>query len=165
MRSTGGFAVDWLNSIWESDIPHQCKYLACYLRKFMNRQSAKAWPSYKRIIDETGLSRMTVSRYMKALEDAGWIIRQKGRTGKNTIYIAKIPEGKAVKVVPDSDHVVSEGYQVVSEGYLSSTTQVHELNKGINNIIISKTKGKRVGSADTLKLLTDRTWSDHLLID
>ena len=71
-----GTATRWLNAIWAADLPHQSKYLACYLRKFMNNMSASAWPSYKRIIDETGLSRMTVSRYMKILETEGWIIRQ-----------------------------------------------------------------------------------------
>ena len=148
-------------------MPHQSKYLACYLRKFMNNQSASAWPSYKRIIDETGLSRMTVSRYIKILETEGWIIRQKGRQGKNTKYIAKIPKSAGGKVVSERDYIVSERDYLVSEGYSGSIREVHEVNNRINNIIISK-KGKKVKkgkTADTYHLLTDRSWSDHLIID
>jgi hypothetical protein len=49
--------INWMNCVWKSNLPPYCKYLASYLRKFMNDEQDIAWPSYARIIHETGLSR------------------------------------------------------------------------------------------------------------
>ena len=83
--------INWMNCVWESDLPPYSKYLAAYLRKFMNDNQDMAWPSYERIIHETGLSRQTVWRYFDVLDSEGWLIRDKGNSTKNTKYIASFP--------------------------------------------------------------------------
>ena len=83
--------IDWLNAIWLTDLPPNAKYLACYLRKFMNAYHDTAWPSYSRIIEETGLARSTVAKYLKLLETEQWLIREPGNSNKNTVYTACLP--------------------------------------------------------------------------
>ena len=118
--------IDWLNTIWETGLPYQSKYLACYLRKFMNSQHDMAYPSYARIIQETGLSRATIARYMKVLEDEKWIIRDTGNVGKNTTYTACFPTSI-------TERLVSERDQLVSHRDLTSIRERPELNKEVNN--------------------------------
>jgi len=144
--------VDWLNTIWETDLPYQSKYLACYLRKFMNSQHDMAYPSYARIIHETGLSRMTVSRYLERLEQEGWIARNRGHKGKNTEYTACFPASI-------TERLVSEGVSTSITESKTSIREVHELNnnkQSINNIYITFDKfwsiyPKKVGKADAEK--------------
>ena len=83
--------INWLNCIWESDLPSNSKYLAAYLRKFMNDNQDMAWPSYSRISKETGLARPTISKYLAILDEKGWLKREKGNSEKNTVYYAVFP--------------------------------------------------------------------------
>ena len=92
MRKSSTNIIDWLNCIWLTNLPANSKYLACYLRKFMNSNHDMAWPSYARIIEETGLSRATVAKYLKILESEGWIKRESGNSTSNTVYYALLPE-------------------------------------------------------------------------
>ena len=84
--------INWLNCIWESDLPSNSKYLAAYLRKFMNDNQDMAWPSYSRISKETGLARPTISKYLAILDSNGWLKREKGNSEKNTVYYAVFPK-------------------------------------------------------------------------
>lgn len=125
--------VDWLNTIWLTDLPYQSKYLACYLRKFMNSQHDMAYPSYARIIHETGLSRMTVSRYLTVLEDEGWLVRDRGHKGKNTTYTVCFPSSI-------TEVLVSERAATSITQSTTSIREVHELNNNkqvINNILVN----------------------------
>ena len=92
MRKSSTDIINWLNCIWLTDLPANSKYLACYLRKFMNSNHDMAWPSYARIIEETGLSRATVAKYIKILESEGWINRESGNSTTNTVYFAVLPK-------------------------------------------------------------------------
>lgn len=83
--------INWMNCIWLADLPPNAKYLACYLRKFMNDYHDMAWPSYSRIIYETGLARSSVAKYLSVLECSGWIKRDK-TIGKSTTYLAVLPK-------------------------------------------------------------------------
>lgn len=82
---------DWLECIWETDLPPHAKYLCAYLRTFMNAKNDTAWPSYARIIRETGLSRATVYKYVKVLEDSGWLKIKSGNSKESTQYTASFP--------------------------------------------------------------------------
>ena len=91
MQTAGFSVVDWLECIWLSDLPPNSKYLACYLRSFMNSKQDIAWPSYSRIITETGLSRATVAKYLECLEESQWLIRDRD-SRSTTTYIATLPQ-------------------------------------------------------------------------
>ena len=88
--------IDWLNTIWESDLPSNAKLVACFLRKHMNSQNDMAWPSLGTIAGKTGLSKPTVIKNLRLLESEGWLTTQKGGVfdGKNTssVYYARFPK-------------------------------------------------------------------------
>jgi hypothetical protein len=84
--------VDWLNTIWSTDLPSYSKLLACYLRRFMNDEKDMAWPSLARIEGETGLSHATVLKYLGVLEDEGWLVKQSGNFTTSNTYFASLPE-------------------------------------------------------------------------
>jgi len=123
--------VDWLNCIWLTDLPSNAKFIACYLRKFMNSQRDIAYPSYARMIKETGLSRGCLAKYLALLESEGWIVRDK-TIGLNTTYIAVLPKQLSEGLTSSLNKLVHE------MNYPSSPDEqvlVHEMNtnKQCNN--------------------------------
>ena len=83
--------INWMECVWKSDLTSHAKYVACYLRKFMNSNHDIAWPSISRIQSETGLSRPTVIKYLNELEVREFIQRDKG-VRNSTTYIATLPK-------------------------------------------------------------------------
>lgn len=106
--------VKWLELIWQSKLPPNAKYIAAYLRTFMNDKSDMAWPSYTRMEHETGLSRSTLSKYLTVLEEENWLTRERGSAKINTRYYANLPQ----KV---SDEIVKNALQGSSRGELGSS--------------------------------------------
>lgn len=84
--------IDWQECIWQSDLPPFSKYLAVYLRSYMNAKQDLAWPSYNRIIQDTKLSRASIAKYLSVLEKAGWIERDSGTHYRSTKYKATFPQ-------------------------------------------------------------------------
>lgn len=101
--------VDWLNTIWTTDLPPHSKYLACYLRKFMNAHNDMAYPGYERMESETGLSRATIAKYLEILEKEGWIARERGGRNKSTRYIAVFPKTLESKIKSLGDELYKGG--------------------------------------------------------
>lgn len=97
--------MKWLELIWKSDLPPNSKYIASYLRTFMNEKNDMAWPSYSRITTETGLSKSTVAKYLSVLEESGWLLRERGNSKLNTRYFSNIPQ----KVTDEIIKNVSQG--------------------------------------------------------
>lgn len=133
MRKATVGIINWMNCIWLTDLPSNAKYLSCYLRKFMNDNQDMAWPSYVRMIEETGLSRATIAKYLKLLEDEGWIQRER-ENGENTTYIAKLP--KALELgVKNLDSSLGELVQQLNGGSLTDElplVQQLNTNKQVN---------------------------------
>lgn len=143
MRKATTGIINWMNCIWLTDLPSNAKYLACYLRKFMNDNQDMAWPSYARMIEETGLSRATVAKYLKLLEDEGWIQRER-ENGENTTYIAKLPLALE-QGVKNLDSSLTELVQQANYTSLTGELQlVQELNtnKQVNKQEINNTCSK-----------------------
>lgn len=140
MRKATTGIINWMNCIWLTDLPSNSKYLACYLRKFMNDNQDMAWPSYARMIEETGLSRATVAKYLKLLEQEGWIQRER-ENGENTTYIAKLPLALE-QGVKNLDSSLTELVQQVNKGSLGDELPlVRQLNtnKQVNKQVINNT--------------------------
>ena len=91
--------VKWLELIWKSDLPPNAKYIAAYLRTFMNDKSDMAWPSYSRMVCETGLSKSTLAKYLGVLEAHNWLIRDRGNSKNNTRYHANLPQKVSDEIV------------------------------------------------------------------
>lgn len=120
MRRADVSIINWMNCIWLADLPPNAKYLACYLRKFMNDYHDMAWPSYSRIIDETGLARSSVAKYLSVLECSGWIKRDKA-IGKSTTYIAVLPKRIEMEIASLSD-AASELVRHANQSGMSTST-------------------------------------------
>ena len=86
--------IDWLEAIWKTNLPSNSKYVAAYLRTYMNAKRDLCWPSIGRIAKETGLSEQTVRTHIKNLEKAEWLIVNRtvgGNQSTTNRYLANIP--------------------------------------------------------------------------
>lgn len=134
MRKASTDIINWLNCIWLTDLPSNSKYLACYLRKFMNSNNDIAWPSYARIVAETGLAKSTVAKYLKILEKEGWIQRHSGNSNTNTVYIASLPKHIGETVKKFDDEVQKQIKGSTRDGLRSSTDGLHVVRETDTNI-------------------------------
>ncbi len=66
------------------------KYLFILLRYYTNGKTQSAFPSYEVIRRKTGWAKTTISRAIKELEQAEWLIKQR-QFGANTHYVLKRP--------------------------------------------------------------------------
>ena len=80
--------------------PH-AKWLLVTLCDFTN-QDGKCWPSQSLLQERTALSKATINRRLKSLEDDGYIVRVSGHTGHNTEYFVQC------EIVSHRDLVVSD---------------------------------------------------------
>jgi DNA-binding transcriptional ArsR family regulator len=86
--------IDWLELIWKTELPSNSKYVASYLRTYMNMKRDLCWPSVGRISRETGLSEQTVRAHIKKLEAAQWLEVDRsdgGHSGTTNRYKATVP--------------------------------------------------------------------------
>jgi len=111
----------------------------------MNSNQDMAWPSYARIIEETGLSRATVAKYIKVLEAEGWIKRDSGNSTTNTIYFATLPEviSEEVKKI---DNTIQEKLKGSSSAKLRSTPAKQGVVRELNT---NKQCNKQINNQDT----------------
>jgi hypothetical protein len=84
-------AIDWINTIWTTDLTANSKLLACNLRRYMNSTNDMAWPSIGRIAGECNLSEQCVRKHLKILCAEGWL-QQLGQSNSGTFkYQAQYP--------------------------------------------------------------------------
>jgi hypothetical protein len=69
---------------------HAC-WLFILLRRYINQESGKAFPSYSLIQQKTGWSTKTIAKAIRELEQHGWIRREKQFSGP-TNYIMMRPQ-------------------------------------------------------------------------
>lgn len=97
IKSVGIKHLDWLALILSTELPAYSKTLAMYLSRFMNHDQDVAWLSLKRIAYELSITDTTACKYLKILEDDGWLNRDPGNyLGRTTRYHVMFP-----KVVED----------------------------------------------------------------
>ncbi len=91
--------IDWINTIWETDMPSSAKLVACCLRRYMNNQNDMAWPSVARIAGECGLSERCVQGYLKLLCAEGWLVN----TGNSHLGTVKYQANTPAKIAPPAE--------------------------------------------------------------
>lgn len=130
---------NWIKLIHRSSLNPNAKYLAHYLSTFMNLHQDMAWPSYARIIAETGLARSTVSKYLDDLERKGWLIRHRGNSTKTTEYVVSIPEAAIASAVGSTSGELGSTPRELgsTSGELGVVRQANSNNK-VNNKGITK---------------------------
>ena len=84
--------LNWMEFIWDVDLSTKAKILAAYLCRHMNKDHHVCWPSLNLIAEKTGLSRRSVMNAANELEDAGWLIRERGGPNSgSTHYMPTFP--------------------------------------------------------------------------
>ena len=119
--------LNWLYLIFNTDLPQQSKFIAAYLNTYMNSGAHAAWPSIGRMIQDTSMSKSSVIRYTKVLEEEGWLSKKPGGVfnGRNTpnTYTMIWPKGigassevGSVSVIPPSSSVTPPSSSVTPPG-------------------------------------------------
>ena len=80
-----------LDKLYKTDVPHRAKLVYIYLHDRMDKER-KAWPGLNTIASHLSLSRSTVKRAVKDLENAGLIrkephCRENGSATSNRYYL------------------------------------------------------------------------------
>lgn len=158
----GVSSFNWVKLVKDADLPANAKYLALYLSTFMNSDNAMAWPSLRRIEHETGLSRPTVIKYLKVLEDTEWLLAKRSSVRITTSggyqdvneYLVSVPQ----RVVKEIAHL-SQGGKTGELGWLNSEPKVvKELNRN-NNINNNNNNNKTLCLPKTLNI---ESWNEYL---
>ena len=97
---------------------HAC-WLFILLRRYINQESGKAFPSYSLIQQKTGWSTKTIAKAIRELEQHGWIRREKQFSGP-TNYIMMRPQSfpteKTVSAFPGKETRFPTERTVLSQG-------------------------------------------------
>ena len=100
----GAFAVVPIEFIDHADqFSDQARWLFVLLRRYLNNESGKAFPSYALITERTGWTNKTIAKAIKELESGGWIVRQKQFSGP-TIYTLTRPQNVPQGTTVSSSH-------------------------------------------------------------
>lgn len=129
---------NWIQLIKKTDLPSNAKLLAFYLSTFMNAEHDIAWPSQSRISSETGLTEPTVRKYLKFLDEKGWLVtRKKARvisSGSQNYhhneYLINIPEQRVSSLLSD----MSRGKIDTDQRVNSQRSEGKELTTNNNRI-------------------------------
>lgn len=143
MSKLGISHFDWVKIIKEDpDLSANAKYIAFYLSTFMNRDRQAAWPSLVRMVYETNLSKPTILKYVKELEQKKYLIKTKYPTITNggsqnfNLYEADIPpeivHEFARKVVNQINPPDPKGVKLTGQGGKADTS------KGVKEVYPNK---------------------------
>ena len=83
--------MPYFTKLYQTDLPHRAKLVYIYLQDRMDSEK-KAWPGLGTIAKDLSLSRSTVKRAVKDLEQAGLIrkephFRENGSATSNRYYL------------------------------------------------------------------------------
>jgi len=138
-------AYNWVNLFAVQKLPATAKFIGFYFASFMNPRQQTCFPSLSRIVTETGLTKPTVIKYLKVLEDSEWIaitrqsvpVQSKGGLQAVNHYDLNIPQ----KVVNQINHP-DEGSKILNQRWLNSTLKVvKDVNPNNNNNNNNNNKG------------------------
>lgn len=114
----------------------------------MNSNNDIAWPSYARIVNETGLSKSTVAKYLKILDEEGWIERDSGDSTTNTVYIASLPKN-INDAVKEFDNTIQKHLKgSASDGLRSAPDGQGVVRETDTNIQLNKQDNKQEKNTD-----------------
>lgn len=148
-------AYNWVNLFAVQDLPATAKFIGFYFASFMNPRQQTCFPSLARIVSETGLSKPTVIKYLKVLEESEWIaitrqsvsVQSKGGVQAVNHYDLNIPQ----KVVNQINHP-DEGSKILNQRWLNSELKVvNHVNP--NNNSNNNNNNKRGFSPPTLQMV------------
>ena len=88
--------MGYFETIYAAELPHRAKLVYIYLYDRQDKEK-KAWPGIKTIASDLSLSRSTVKRAIKDLENAGMIrkeahYRENGSATSNRYHLLLCPQ-------------------------------------------------------------------------
>lgn len=121
----------WRRAIVESELAPPARLVLLCLSLYMNERTSSAFPSYDRLVSDTGLSRRAVIGHVKASCEAGWLVVQQGGGRRSNVYHAAIPTlSTPVQEVHPSDGEVQEVHRSGAPGDVGGVQEVHPNNPG-----------------------------------
>ena len=129
--------IDWINTIWSTNLEANSKLIACNLRRYMNAKNDMAWPSVARISKECHLSHNCVRKHLKILCREGWL-KQLEKSNRDTYkYQAQYPRG----ILPPPATVAPPATVEPPQSLVAPPAMVAaELNKRTKQVPIAKKK-------------------------
>ncbi len=137
---------NWLELMKKSDLSSTSKLVAYCIGSYMNSSTNIAWPSQKKIAEDTSLSVRTVVNSINNLVACGWFKVSKNNSKSssngglqyNNSYTSSIPD----KVVQEIHYFTKGGESDDKGGAGAALEGVQELhtNNNVNNNIITKEK-------------------------
>jgi hypothetical protein len=107
----GQFAPIPYSFIEQSEgLSFHARWLFVVLSYHRNASSGKAWPSYDRIQELTGMRREMIAKSIQQLESKGWLTKKK-RFGNSNVYTLNIPPPSANREKGAAVNDVSEGVE------------------------------------------------------
>jgi Helix-turn-helix domain len=97
---------------------------AIVIANYFNSAKGRAWPSYARLVKDTGASRASVARSVKKLDELGLIYRDRGHTGRSNSYV---PAFDAPEMASEASTTPSHGRETTS--LTGETTSVSSLRQ------------------------------------
>jgi len=128
------FALVPHDLIEDLDLPHTAVRVYCYLMRRAKNETKEAFPGYRRIGAEIGMSTATVAKCIGALETRGWIDVTRSTTKKkqrivNHYFIRRTRRGVANSATPvaktDTGGVAESATEL--DESLTTTTELHSL--------------------------------------
>jgi hypothetical protein len=131
-------AVDWMNTIWETNLPSNAKLVAANLRRYMNAKNDMAWPSIARVAGECGLCQRSVQGALKILCSDGWLVQSGQSKLKTNVYQAAFPKSMPdprITCTPQEMHPAGAAPHPRRRCTLTPAGDAPELNKVIKQVI------------------------------
>lgn len=143
--------TQWLDEIWQSELPSNAKLLSAYFRKFLHNNKKTCYPSKSRMIKETGLTKKTIVKHIDILVSSGWLHLDKSKGGRCNRYTITLPAGIGLKSTLNG--VKKDPVDGVKTYPLKTNTK--PIKKQLYR------KNKNYNSMDNL---LDKSWADHLKV-
>ena len=109
------------------NLPQCAIVLFVYLRSCANKDTGDAFPAYETIEQDTGITRHTISKAIKALEQRGWITKKR-RFSNSTIYELCDPSISAKNALMDGETeppLVQKMHSISAENALPLVQKMH----------------------------------------
>lgn len=128
------------NHIWEVDnLPFHSKGIYCLLGKFVDFEG-KCWPGIDKLVQLSGLSKPTVKKSIKELEQAGYILieRRKGNTGVDLPHLYFLPYlNRGNDVTPRGKEAAPRGKEITGEGQGDFPGRGKDITPNLSSINLS----------------------------
>lgn len=160
---------NWRKAVMKSDLHPYSRLVLHTIGSHMNAADEIAWPSIELLIDETGMSRSTLLKYLGVAVKAGWLTRwRRRRVGEQWAqnhYRLSIPDSVAHAHLRDVESVVhgpaggpdapDDAVDSGVDGELGPCDGLDDAELGAGDELDADSGGDQVREPDTNTPLTD----------